>query len=129
MQHVGLPRIQQAALSFGAFIVIEEVGPPRLRDFMLQRKFWATLIDEPSSRNQGHPRGEDSLCGSRGSQVVDHVDPHVRLETHRPDLSHELPTSLLEEAIKRCWIGGIGYWSDGTGLYRPEGLDMKREST
>ena len=53
----------------------------------------------------------------------------MRLETHRPDLSHELPTSLLEEAIKRCWIGGIGYWSDGTGRYRPEGLDMKREST
>ena len=42
----------------------------------------------------------------------------MRLETYRSDLSHELPTSLLEEAIKRCWIGGIGYWSDGTGLYR-----------
>jgi hypothetical protein len=64
---MGSPGIQQTALSFGPFIIVEEVGPPHLRDFMLQRKFWATLIEEPSSRNQGYARCEDSLRGSRGS--------------------------------------------------------------
>ena len=123
---VELPKVQQAALSFGAFNVIEEVGPPHLRDFMLQREFGSTLIDEPSSCDQGHIRCEDSPCRCRGSHVVDHVDPDVRFETQRSDLSYEVPTSFLEEASDRRWIGRICYRNASTYLHRPEGLDVER---
>ena len=112
-----------------AIIVIEEIGPPHLRNFMFQRKFWSTLVNEPPSRDQGHIRSKDSLCRSRGSQVVDHVDPDVRLETHSPDLSYKVPTSLLKEAVKGGRIGRFSYRNARTGLRRPEGLDVKRLTT
>jgi hypothetical protein len=110
-------------------MVIEEIGPPHLRDFMFQRKFWSTLIDEPLSRDQGHIRCEDSLGRSRGSQVVDHFDPDVRFEAHSPDLSYELTTPLLEMAIKGGWIRRITYRDASTSLHRPEGLNVKRQTT
>jgi len=44
-QALGLLRVQQAALGLRAFIVIKEIGPPHLHDFMLHRKFWSPLID------------------------------------------------------------------------------------
>lgn len=121
--------IQQAALGLRAFIVIEEIGPPHLHDFMFHRKFWSPLIDEPPSRNQGHIRCEESLCRSRGSQVVDHVDPDVRIETHSPDLSNKIPTSLLEETVKACRIFMVSYRSAAPGLRRPEGFEVKRLAT
>ena len=127
-QAVDLLRVQQTVFGWRAFAVIEEIGPPHLGNFMFQRKFWPTLIDEPSSRDQGHIRCEDSLCRSRGSQVVDHVDPDVRLETHSPDLSDKVSTPLLEEAVKGGWIVGIRYRNASAGLRRPEGLDVKRLS-
>jgi hypothetical protein len=128
-QAFDLLRVQQAALGLRAFIVIEEIGPLHLCDFMFHRKFWSPLIDDPPSRNQGHIRCEDSLCRSRGSQVVDHVDPDVRIETHRPDLSDKIPTSLLKEAVKACRIFRVSYRNAGPGLRRPEGLDLKRLAT
>ena len=126
---VSLLRVQQAVLSLRAFIVIEEIGPPHLRDFVFQSKFWSTLIDEPLGRDQGHIRCEDSLCRSCGSQVVDHVDPEMRFEAHSPDLSYELPTSLLEMTIEGGWIGRFSYRNASTGLHRPKGLNVKRQTT
>jgi hypothetical protein len=116
-------------LGFRAFIVILEIGPPDLRNFMFQRKFWSILIDKPPSRDQGHVRCEDSLCRGRGSEVVDHVDPDVRLETQNPDLSHKVPASLLKEAINGGWIGRISDRNADPGLRRPDGLDVKRLTT
>jgi hypothetical protein len=129
IQAVDLLRVQQTVFGLRAFIVIEEIGPPHLRNFMFQRKFWSTLIDEPPGRDQGHLRSEDSLGRSRGSQVVDHVDPGVRLETHSPDLSYKVPTSLLKEAVKGGRIGRISDRNARLGLRRPEGLDVKRLTT
>ena len=116
-------------LGLSAFVVIEEIGPPHLRDFMFEREFWSTLIDEPPSGDQWHIRCEDSLGRSRCPKVVDHVDPDMRLETHSPDLRHEIPTSLLKETVKGGWINRISDRNASTALHRPKRLDMKRLTT
>ena len=43
VQAVDLLRVQQAVFGLRAFIVIEEIGPPHLRNFHVERKFWSTL--------------------------------------------------------------------------------------
>ena len=56
-----------------AFIVIEEIGPPHLRNLMFQRKFRSTLIDEPPSRDRGI---HQLLAAAQGSPCGTPRTPH-----------------------------------------------------
>ena len=53
-----------------AFIVIEEIGPPHLRDLMFQRKFRSTLIDQPPRRD----RGIHQLLAARSGLTMRHPE-------------------------------------------------------
>ena len=73
----------EAALRLRAFPFVEEVGPSEVQHLVLQCELRPPDFDQPSGRNQRRVRGQNPLGRGRRTKIVDHVDPHVGVETQR----------------------------------------------